>query len=384
MKIYVFREQSINLLTVIKQNQKVRYLKLLQIFAATAFFLFALNFAGYAFKVAGGEITKSILSVTYNPFISLFIGLLTTAIIHSSSTTTSLIVAAVAAGTLDFSSAIPMVMGANIGTTITSTLVSIGYLNKRKEFRKAIAAGTQHDIFNILVTIILFPLELYYNFLSYLSQKVTNYISPIDTLHSSTSFTYGLWGNSSIFKWFFSATDDTLVPLITAFVVLIVAIKLFSHLLYDTIFGNLKDKLQRLVFSSPIKAFAWGMGLTATVQSSSVTTPLVVPLVATRKVSLKGSFPFILGANLGTTITAMLAAVSHSNAAISIAIAHVLFNLIGVLIFFPFKFLRKIPTKLASLLGRFTIKNRLIGFIYVLLTFFLIPFLLIYFNQPNG
>lgn len=374
------------MLAVIKDARKSKYLKLLQIIAATAFFLLALNFTGYAFKVAGSEITKSILSVTYNPFVSLFIGLLITAIIHSSSTTTSLIVAAVAAGTLDFSNAIPMVMGANIGTTITSTLISIGFLNKRKEFRKAIAAGTQHDIFNILVTLILFPLELYYGFLSRLCEGITLYFSPLDpenTASAVSGFTYGIWGNSVIFRWFFSVTDNTLIPLITAFIVLIIAIKVFSHLLYNTLYGNLKDNLQRLVFSGPLKAFAWGFGLTAIVQSSSVTTPLVVPLVATGKVSLKSSFPYILGANIGTTITALLAAASHSNAAISIALAHLLFNLMGVLIFFPFSFMRRIPTRLASVLGRLTIKNRIIGFLYILLTFFLIPFLLIYFNQPK-
>ena len=371
-------------MTVIKQNQKTKYLRALQILAAVALFIFALNFAGFAFKVAGDEITRSILSATYNPFISLFIGLLATAIIHSSSTTTSLIVAAVAAGTIEITTAVPMIMGANIGTTITSTLVSIGYINKRKEFRRAVAAGTQHDIFNILVTLILFPLELYYGFLSSLSQLVTNYIIPLNTTNSTESFNYGLWGNNSIFRWFFSATDNTVIPLVTAFVVLIVAVKLFSNLLYNTLYGGLKDKLQQLIFSSPLRAFLWGMGLTATVQSSSVTTPLVVPLVATRKVSLESSFPYVLGANIGTTFTALFAALFHSNAALSIAIVHVLFNLIGVLLFFPIQFLRQIPTKLASFLGSATLKNRLIGFLYILVTFFLLPFLLIYLNQQLG
>ncbi len=370
-------------LLAVKPHQKTNFLRLLQILAATALFIFAINFAGYSFKVAGGEITKTILSVTYNPFISLFIGLLATAIIHSSSTTTSIIVAAVAAGTIEFTSAVPMIMGANIGTTITSTLVSIGYLNKRQEFRRAIAAGTQHDIFNILVTLILFPLELYYGALSSLSYWITDFIVPFENSDSATSFSYGLWGSNSIFRWFFSATDNTVIPLITAFIVLIVAVKLFSNLLYNTLYGSFKDKLQRLIFSSPLRAFLWGMGLTATVQSSSVTTPLVVPLVATRKVSLKSSFPYILGANIGTTFTALFAALFHSSEAISIAIVHVLFNLIGVLLFFPVNVLRQIPIKLASLLGFATIRNRFFGFIYILITFFLLPFLLIYFTQEN-
>jgi sodium-dependent phosphate cotransporter len=108
---------------------------------------------------------------------------------------------------------------------------------------------------------------------------------------------------------------------------------------------------------------------------------LVVPLVAKKVVRIKSAYPFILGANIGTTITAFIAAMFNSNAAISIAIAHFLFNLIGVLIFFPIPYLNQLPIKLADRLGRFTLKYRLVGFLYVLLTFFFIPFSLIYFNK---
>lgn len=362
-------------------SQKYKLSRILGILAATALFLFALNFAGHAFKVAGGDIARSILSVTYNPFISLFIGLLITALIQSSSTSTSLIVAAVATGSLDYANAVPMIMGANVGTTLTSTMVSIGYITRRKEFRKAIAAGTQHDFFNILVTIILFPLELYYGFLSDLASWITSHIAPFNEMEDTGSFTYGFWGESSLFRWFFSTTDNTIIPLVVSFFILIIAIKVLSRLLYNTLIGNLKNDLQRLIFSSPLRSFLWGTALTATVQSSSVTTPLAVPLVATGKISLKQSFPYIMGANLGTTITALIAALYHSNAAITIAMVHVLFNLIGVLIFFPFTTLRQIPLRLASRLGLLTLRHRLAGFVYILLTFFLIPFVLIYFNK---
>lgn len=380
-----YREQPVEpmhkLLPDTPISRKYQISRILGILAATALFLFALNFAGHAFKVAGGDIARSILSVTYNPFISLFIGLLITALIQSSSTSTSMIVAAVATGSLDYANAVPMIMGANIGTTLTSTMVSIGYITRRKEFRKAIAAGTQHDIFNILITIILFPLELYYGFLSALASWITGYIAPFNNVDNTGSFTYGFWGESSIFRWFFSTTDNTIIPLIVSFIILIIAIKILSRLLYNTLIGNLKNDLQRLIFSSPLRSFLWGTALTATVQSSSVTTPLAVPLVATGKISLKQSFPYIMGANLGTTITALIAALYHSNAAINIAMVHVLFNLVGVLIFFPFTTLRQIPLRLASRLGILTLRHRLAGFAYILLTFFLIPFVLIYFNK---
>ncbi|MEJ2004323.1 MAG: Na/Pi symporter, partial [Cyclobacteriaceae bacterium] len=114
---------------------------------------------GDSFNNLGREVAESIITATSNPFIGLFIGLLVTALIQSSSTTTSMIVALVASGSITLANAVPMIMGANIGTTLTSTIVSLGYIAKREEFKRAIAAGTVHDFFNILTVLILFPLE---------------------------------------------------------------------------------------------------------------------------------------------------------------------------------------------------------------------------------
>jgi sodium-dependent phosphate cotransporter len=130
-----------------------------------------------------------------------------------------------------------------------------------------------------------------------------------------------------------------------------------------------------------LKSFAWGLLTTAAIRSSTITTSLVVPLVAKKVVKLKLALPFILGANIGTTITAFIAAMFNSNAAISIAIAHFLFNAIGVLIFFPIPYVKELPIRLASWLGRLTLRYRLAGFLYLLLTFFFIPFSLIYLNK---
>ncbi len=147
-------------------------------------------------------------------------------------------------------------------------------------------------------------------------------------------------------------------------------------------FGS-QERFQQFFFKSPLKSFGWGLLTTAAIRSSTVTTSLVVPLVAKKVVKIKSAFPFVLGANIGTTITAFIAALFNSNAAISIAIAHFLFNLIGVLIFFPIPYLNQIPIKLADGLGRLTLKYRLVGFLYLLLTFFFIPFSLIYFNKDS-
>jgi sodium-dependent phosphate cotransporter len=139
-----------------------------------------------------------------------------------------------------------------------------------------------------------------------------------------------------------------------------------------------QDRFQRFFFKSPLKSFGWGLLTTAAIRSSTITTSLVVPLVAKKLVKLRAAAPFIMGANVGTTISAFMAAILNSNAAISIAIAHFLFNFIGVLVFFPTPFVREIPIRLARGLGRITLKYRLAGFLYLLLTFFVIPFSLIY------
>jgi sodium-dependent phosphate cotransporter len=142
-----------------------------------------------------------------------------------------------------------------------------------------------------------------------------------------------------------------------------------------------QQKFQQFFFKNPFKSFGWGMLTTAAIRSSTVTTSLVVPLVAKKIIKLRQAGAFILGANIGTTVTAFMASTFNSNAAISIALTHFLFNFIGVLFFFRTPYLKEVPFLLATGLGRLTLRNRLVGFLYLLVTFFLIPFSLIYFSQ---
>ena len=135
-------------------------------------FLVSLQMMGGAFKLFGKDFAHVLINSTSNPFVGLFIGLLATAIIQSSSTTTSMIVVMVAAGDLTLLNAVPMLMGANIGTSVTSTIVSMGHIGKRKEFRKAISAATIHDFFNIMVAMILLPLEVAFGFVSNLATSI--------------------------------------------------------------------------------------------------------------------------------------------------------------------------------------------------------------------
>lgn len=344
-------------------------------------FMLSLELLSSSFRLLGSDTVQIIISATSNPFISLFIGLLTTAIVQSSSLVTSMIVAVVASGTLSLEGAIPMVMGANIGTTVTSTIVSLAHIVNKKEFRKAFAVATLHDFFNILVTIILFPLEYYFGLLSSLSLMVTQLVLGIG-VKPGVLINWTVKPIAEQLSGYFERYP--LLLLVIAVVILFGSINYLSVLLRYLLIGNSQKMMEKSVFGTPIKALLWGIGITGAIHSSSVTTSLVVPLVATDKLSVKKAFPFIMGANIGTTITALLASISKSEAAISIAFVHLLFNLIGVLIFFPIPAVRYIPVFLARKLGNLTVHNRLVGLAYLSCTFFLIPFLLIYLSEPKN
>jgi sodium-dependent phosphate cotransporter len=346
----------------------------------TFIFMLSLELMASAFNLLGRNIIEEIINATSNPFISLFIGLLSTAIVQSSSTTTSMIVAVVASGALTLESAVPMIMGANIGTTITSTIVSLGHIIDKKAFRKAFSVAILHDFFNILVTLILFPLEYYFRLLSSLSRWVTGHVFGIArapstlvklTVKPLADFVMGL------------TNQNGLILLIISILLLFFTIRYITNLLKKLVIGESQKRMDKYVFNSPVASLLWGTGFTAAIHSSSTATSLIVPLVAADKLSIKKAFPFVMGANVGTTITALIASVSKSEAALSIALAHVLFNIIGVIIFFPIPVIRNIPVHLARYLGSLTIKNRLVGLVYIVLTFFLIPFILIYFSNQD-
>ncbi len=343
-------------------------------------FLFSIDLMISSLQQLGPEVNQTILLATANPFTGLFIGLLVTAIIQSSSTTTSLTVALVASGSLTLEGAVPIIMGANIGTTITSTIVSLSFINQKKEFRRAVAAGTYHGFFKILTTLILFPLEYKFHFLSRLAQfMATNFF------HEPTRLTQNFKLLGTGLSWPVNYITEQIGNgyfLAGLSVILLFSSILFFRKVITHVLGlGSQEKVQRFFFKNPYKSFGWGLLTTAAIRSSTVTTSLVVPLVAKKIIKLKQAGAFILGANIGTTITAFMASTFNSNAAISIALTHFLFNFIGVLFFFQTPYLRAIPFYLAMRLGKLTLRHRLVGFLYLLVTFFLIPFSLIYFSQ---
>ncbi len=350
---------------------------------AFVLFMFSIDLLTMSMVSINNQLAEELFQATNNPFVGLFVGLLMTALIQSSSTVTAMIVAVVASGNLTLIQAVPLVMGANIGTTITSTLVAFSFIMKKGEFRKALSAGVLHDIFNILTVIILLPLEIYFGFLS----KTAIFLTSIffdQNQNFDVQFTYNILFTRPLTNWVVDFINSPIISLVLAVVLVFVSIKYLSVTVFQTFVSKNYNNLGKYIFKHPYIAFLYGMFFTAAVQSSTVTTSLIVPAVANRKVSLVKVFPFIIGANIGTTITAAIAAIYKTEAAISIAIVHFLFNLLGALFFMPISGVRNIPVKIATFLGKESVRSRIVGFAYILLTFFLIPFLLIYFNKDDS
>ncbi|MDX5340840.1 MAG: Na/Pi symporter [Cyclobacteriaceae bacterium] len=362
-----------------KSSSAPKTKNLIIFFLGLLLFIFSIDLLTIAMAAINDSVAEEILQATQNPFVSLFIGLLVTALIQSSSTVTASIVAIVASGNMSLQQAVPMVLGANIGTTLTSTLVSFSYLMEKKQFKRALSAGILHDMFNILTVLILLPLEVYFGFLSGLAQKIVSLLSFDDTFEGP--IVYNKLFTRPLTEWI---TDHISIPFLTMILAIFLvfgAIKILSTAMYKSFVLSSFNNINNLIFKKTGLAFLYGTFFTALVQSSTVTTSLVVPLVANRKVSLAKSFPFIIGANIGTTITAVIASLYKSEAAIALAVVHILFNSIGALIFLPFPEIRKIPVQMANFMGKKSVDNRILGFAYILLMFFIIPFLLIYFSR---
>ncbi|MGB3781151.1 MAG: Na/Pi symporter [Tunicatimonas sp.] len=352
--------------------------RILIIVGAVVLFLLAIDLISYSFLHIRQQLGTTILSVADNPFIGLFIGLLLTAVIQSSSTSTTMIVALVGSGAMSLSAAVPIVMGANVGTTLTSTLVSLSFIAKKREFRKAISAATVHDFYNVILVAIMFPLEYNYQLLSRLSAGLVVWLNDHLKLDLLEAVPFGRGLLEGVGHWVASLIGNDWLLLLLSFALLFTTIKLISQFMSRSLIGSSRERLKEHIFQNPYKAFAWGGILTAAVQSSSITTSLIVPLVAKGKVSLHKAFPFVMGANVGTTITALVATLFSSQAALELAIVHFLFNLFGALLFLPYQPIRRWPELLAATFGKLTLRHRIYGFLYILLLFFAIPFLLIY------
>ncbi len=294
---------------------------------------------------------------------------------------TSVIVGLVAGG-LPISIAIPMVMGANIGTTITNTLVSIGHIRSKEEFRRAFAASTVHDFFNLLAVAIFLPLEIMFGMLEKLASGLAHvFVGDADLSLKSYNFIKPLVKPAvSVVKDGVSFLDSTaagIAMVVIGIMMILFAVTYLGKLLKKALVGKAKELLHSAIGRGPVVGISSGALVTVMVQSSSTTTSLMIPLAGSGVFTTRQIYPFTLGANIGTTITALLAATSitgpAAEVALTIALVHVMFNVFAVALIYGLPLLREIPLRLAEKLAEIGAQNKPAALAYVLGSFFVFP-----------
>lgn len=348
--------------------------KLVFIVALVYLFVLGVTLLGEAFKIAGKDTAKQIIQLTSTPIVGLMIGILATAVVQSSSFTTSLVVAMVAGPALTFDNAIPIIMGANIGTSVTNLLVSLAHIRHGEEFKRAFAGSVVHDLFNVCTVIILFPLQVSFHVIG----GSAEFVEKIFEGYGGVEFSSPLKAvTKPVASWIIHAVGDTAwIAVILAMIMLFVALRYIVKILKSLVLSKVERFFQRYIFRTPVLGLLLGIVLTVMVQSSSITTSLVVPLLGAGVITLQQIYPYVLGANIGTTITAFLASFATGKPeCISVAFAHLFFNLYGIAIFWP---LQRIPLTLSMKLAELTQKSKMVPIGYIIVVFFVIPGVVIY------
>jgi sodium-dependent phosphate cotransporter len=399
------------------------------------FFLFGIGLLGTGAKVMSGCSAGELFGDETNPVAGLMIGIVSTALIQSSSTTTSIVVALVGAESVSVNQGIYMVMGANIGTSVTNTIIAMGQMGDGDQLERAFAGATVHDMFNFLSVAVFFPLELITGYLvritsacvkNFESKDGDKWVGPIKKIVSPLSNKV-IIANKNVIKGvakgascgdfypiqcedpefptqstcsqvgliacdkktdacpaFFQATASRSDDQMSGIAVFIIGIVV----LFVCLFGMVAV-LQRMLLTVSTRiihkatgingyiAILVGWGVTMVVQSSSITTSTFTPLVGLDIVQLEQMFPITLGANLGTTVTAIMAAMLSNSQAMQVALAHMMFNLSGIIVWYPIPFMRNIPLNLARKLGKSTRIWKGIPVVYILVVFLILPLLLL-------
>jgi sodium-dependent phosphate cotransporter len=365
-------------------------------------FLVGIRLLGAGLDLFGSGFAKQLIETTSNPVVGLFVGVLVTSIVQSSSVTTSLVVGAVGQGTITITNAVPIVMGANIGTTVTSLLVSFGCVSRREEFRRALRCATVHDFFNLLTVALLLPIErlthhiFKVGFLEWMGSHLAGFFSGaggVKKFHSpikaacqpAVDLVVGAvkWLTSHLFGERFAneALGEHFGSPIAATILVVVSVGLILWALFTIVrvlravsARRLGVVFDRFIGSGGVVGILLGLAVTVAVQSSSMTLSLCVPMAAAGIVTIEQIFAVTLGANLGTTVTGILAALATGRVdGLAIALVHTLFNTTGILIFFPIRPMRRIPIGLAKWFANVGSRSRWIAVLYLLGMFFLLP-----------
>ena len=347
--------------------------------------------SGAVKSLGSGVISGETMATVSNPFVGLILGILATTLVQSSSVTTSLVVGLVGGGMLSVQMAVPMIMGANIGTTVTSSIAALGHMGNRIEFRRAFAAATCHDFFNYLAVIVLLPLELMTGYLQKASLVIAGWFEAGSAETYKSPFKASLKACYKAIKGLVNDCFDDPgtsakvllagVGLIIIFICLVSIVKVMRTLVLDRMQSLLSSALDKSIFVGLIA----GAMLTVAAQSSSITTSVMVPLAGAGLITLRQTMPMVLGANVGTTITALIAAVAvigdQALAARQIALVHLLFNLTGITLLYSIPRAVDLPIGMARRLAVVADRSKRWAFVYIVGMFYGLPAALFFLSK---
>lgn len=258
----------------------------------------------------------------------------------------------------------------------------IGHIRDGEEFRRAFSAATVHDSFNLLAVAVLLPIELLFSPLERLAGYFALYFRP-----GATADVVGINPMGTIlkpatemigsFSTLFPGVWGGIIMIIIGIAMILFVVKAIGRILKKVMVGRSLEIMHRTIGRGPLSGIGAGGIITVLVQSSSTTTALIVPMAGSGVFTLKQVYPFTLGGNLGTTVTALIAAIAITGPlavlALQIALVHLFFNLFAIIIIYSIPLLRNIPMFIAENLARLAQKNKLYVVGYILGVFFIGP-----------
>jgi sodium-dependent phosphate cotransporter len=344
-------------------------------------FLVGIGFLESGITAMGEGFENGLLESVSHPLAGLFAGILATVLVQSSSITTATIVGLVGTGTLPVPLAVPMIMGANIGTTVTNTLAALTTILRSDEFRRGFACATHHDFFNLMAAAIILPIELATGFLHRIAAWMTVIVGRVD-LETATparspirvavgvpvDLMEGVLGIGVV---------AGVIYLVLGLTLLFFALTFITRTMRGLMAGGMEKALNQIIErGGSLLGIVAGILITVAVQSSSITTSILVPLVASGVLHLTNAYPITVGANVGTTVTALIASLAVARPeGLTIALVHLLFNISAITIIFPVYRVRMLPIYMSEWFADLAVRRHSLVFAYVVGVFFVIPIL---------
>ncbi|MBQ6109608.1 MAG: Na/Pi symporter, partial [Thermoguttaceae bacterium] len=350
-------------------------------------FLCAVKMFGASTDLLRNEYKTSVdalFSGMRNPFVGLCVGIFATALMNSSSATTSLVVALVAMNVIPIEHAVPVVIGANIGASITSMVVSLGNITNKKAFVLGYGVPFIQDWYSIITATVCLSLEFSFHFMSRTAMWLAGLLVQFGGSAAEVAGSAGTAAAEMSGSWLcnpipvlvdapvkldrfllidlmhFPNTACAILMGILGLGILFFALVNMTKNMKILMADKVEEWINAVLSKNGFLGLFIGWIVTMIIQSSGITTSLVVPLVASNILKIRTAYPLILGAKLGTPITGILAALAFlgtpaGHPAMAIALVHFLFNAIGVGLLYPIPALRLpvfLTERLSPILGK--------------------------------